>query len=205
LKDAIMKRLSALIAGALVLGAGYASAQGLEWTGAYGGVSMATNSGEHEYDNSGTVDYDLEGPAFGAFGGYLWGNGAVVYGAEAALTFGGVYEVDPETDTTYKDEYEYDQFIDVKGRVGYAAGDFLVYGALGMSWTRFQSNIGGKGSETINTSGMVYGIGADYRIADRYFAGAEVLRRTYDFYDAGQDVDIDAEMDTFTLRVGMRF
>ena len=200
-----MTKLIGIVAGALALAAGCANAQGLDWTGAYGGVSMATTSGEHEYDNSGVVDYYLEGPAFGAFGGYLWGNGAVVYGAEAALTFGGVYEVDPDDDFSYKDSYEYDRFFDLKGRVGYAAGDFLVYGALGMSWTRFQSNIGGKGSATVNTSGMVYGIGADYRIADGFFAGAEVLRRTYDFYDAGQDTDIDAEMDTITLRVGMQF
>jgi outer membrane immunogenic protein len=185
--------------------AGMTLAQGIDWTGGYGGVSMATHSGTHEYDDSGEDDYDLEGPAFGAFGGYMWGNGNLVYGVEGAISLGGVYEVTTDDTTTYKDEYEYTRFIDVKGRVGYAVSNFLLYGALGMSQARFESDIGSSDQANTNTSGMVFGLGADYQIADRYFVGAEYLRRDYDFFDSGQSVDIDAEIDTFTLRAGMKF
>ena len=115
-----------------------AVAQDSGWTGGYGGLSMATQSGSHEYSD-GDV-YDLEGPAFGAFGGYMWGNGALVYGAEAAITFGGVYEVDQDGSDSYKDEYEYQRFFDLKGRVGYAVNNFLVYGTLGMSRTEFKAD-----------------------------------------------------------------
>lgn len=180
-------------------------AQDTTWTGAYGGVSMATHSGSHEYNDSGETDYDLEGPAFGAFGGYMWGNGNLVYGAEAAISLGGVYEVDADDGDTYKDEYEYSRFIDVKGRVGYAVSDFLVYGTLGVSSARFDSDIGAPDQAKINTSGMIVGLGADYRIADSYFVGAEYLHRDYDFFDDGQEDDITAKIDTFTLRVGMKF
>lgn len=181
-----------------------ALAQDADWTGAYGGLSMATNDGSQEYDNDGDP-YELEGPAFGVFGGYMWANGQLVYGAEAALTLGGVYEVDGEDGTSYKDEYEYDRFFDVKGRLGYAVSDFLLYGTLGVSRTRFRSSIGEPDYVATNTTGMIYGVGADYRFGDRYFAGGEYLRRDYDFFDAGQEVDIEAEIDTFSLRVGMKF
>lgn len=180
-------------------------AQDSGWTGGYGGLSMATNDGTHEYDSSGETDYELEGPAFGAFGGYMWGNGNLVYGAEGAVTFGGVYETDPDDGDTYKDEYEYDRFVDLKGRVGYATGDFLVYGALGVSNARFQSNIGNTTEGSISTTGMIYGLGADYRFGNNFFAGAEYLRRNYDFFDPEQSVDIDSEIDTFSLRFGMKF
>jgi outer membrane immunogenic protein len=192
-------------ASVVVMTASSGIAQDSSWTGGYGGLSMATHTGSHEYDDSGVDDYDLEGPAFGAFGGYMWANGNLLYGAEAAITFGGVYEVDPDDDTSYKDEYEYSRFIDLKGRVGYAVSDFLVYGALGVSQARFDSEIGSTNQANNTTTGMILGLGADYRIAERYFVGAEYLRRDYDFFDSAQEVDIDAEINTFTLRAGMKF
>ena len=181
-------------------------AQGVDWTGAYGGISAATQTGTHSYDGGGPGDvYDLEGPAFGAFGGYMWASGNLVYGAEAAVSFGGVYEMTLDGATSYKDEYEYDRFFDLKGRLGYAAGNFLVYGTLGVSRTVFQSDIDGDDPLNINTNGLIYGLGADYKVTERYFVGAEYLRRNYDFFDSGQDVDIGSEINTFTLRVGLKF
>lgn len=194
-----------IIAAVLSLASGAAAAQGTEWTGLYGGVSMATTSGSHDYSDDDF--YDLEGPAFGAFGGYMWGNGNLVYGAEVALTLGGVYEVELERDggESFKDSYEYDRFVDVKGRLGYAVSDFLVYGTLGMTQGRFKADIGS--SDQVNTypTGVAYGLGADYSFGDRFFAGADYTRRDFDFFEDNQAVDIDANLDVLTLRLGMKF
>ena len=180
-------------------------AQGVDWTGAYGGISAATHTGSQVYDDGGPGDvYDLEGPAFGAFGGYMWASGNLVYGAEAAVSFGGVYEVSLDGVTSYKDEYEYDRFFDLKGRLGYAAGNVLVYGTLGVSQTQYQADITGDQVNT-NVTGVIYGLGADYKVTDSYFVGAEYLRRNYDFYESQQDVSIGADVNTFTLRVGLKF
>ena len=180
-------------------------AQGVDWTGAYGGISAATQTGTHSYDGGGPGDvYDLEGPAFGAFGGYMWASGNLVYGAEAAVSFGGVYEMTLDGATSYKDDYEYDRFFDLKGRLGYAAGNVLVYGTLGVSQTQYQADITGDQVNT-NVTGVIYGLGADYKVTDSYFVGAEYLRRNYDFYESQQGVSIGADVNTFTLRVGLKF
>jgi Outer membrane protein beta-barrel domain len=189
----------------MVLCSAAASAQDAGWTGAYGGLSMATNSGSHEYNAPGDEFYDLEGPAFGAFGGYNWAYGNLIFGVEGAATFGGVYEVETDGSTSYKNVYEYDRFLDLKGRVGYAVSDFLVYGTLGISSARFRADIGDPEQVDTETTGMLYGVGADYSFGDRYFAGGEIVRRSIDFFEARQADEIDAEIDTFTLRVGMKF
>ncbi len=184
----------------LVLATGSVSAQGLDWGGVYGGVAMATSTGSHEYVGEDDF-YDLEGPNFGAFAGYMWDQGNLTYGAEVAASRGGIYEVTVDGVTSYKDEYEYTRFLDVKGRVGYSLNNVLLYGTLGVSRARFISGV----TESTDTTGMILGVGADYQIADRYFVGAEYQRRNFDFYDADQDVDIDAKIDSFSLRAGIRF
>ncbi|WP_169052269.1 outer membrane protein [Tabrizicola sp. YIM 78059] len=193
--------ISVAAALALSSAAGSVSAQGADWSGLYGGLSMATHDGGNYYDGSDTVTYDLEGPAFGAFIGYNWGNGPLVYGAELAASKGGVYEVEPDGGTSYKDEYEYTRFLDLKGRVGYTFHNVLLYGTLGVSRASFLSDE----TVTIDTTGTVFGLGADYQFGGRYFVGAEYLRRQYDFYDFNQGSDIEGDINTFTLRGGFRF
>lgn len=171
-----------------------------DWSGFYGGASMATHSGSHEYDNNGDP-YELEGPAFGIFAGYMMSSGNLSYGAELAASKGGVYEYYAPTDTTYKDEYEYTSFLDLKGRLGYSMNNVLLYGTLGLSRGHFISDV----DNSVNTNGSLFGFGADYRVNEKFFVGAEYLRRNYDFYDPNQDSDIDAEINSFSLRAGVSF
>lgn len=185
-------------------------AQDPDWTGAYGGLTAAHSTGFHDYspDFGPSGNYDIEGPSFGGFFGYMWGKGNLVYGAELAAVLSGVYETDVDGTNpwfSYNNEYEYHHFVDLKGRFGYATGRFLVYGTLGASWARFDANIGEPDQVNSNVSGLAYGVGADYRLTDRMFVGAEYLRRNYGFHEAQQDVDIDARIDTITLRLGMKF
>ena len=177
-------------------GAGFAQ----DWSGFYAGASMATHSGSHEYNNDGDP-YDLEGPAFGIFAGYMMSSGNLSYGAELAASKGGVYEYYAPSDISYKDEYEYTSFIDLKGRLGYSMNNVLLYGTLGLSRGHFISDV----DNSLNTSGTVFGFGADYKVNEKFFVGAEYLRRNYDFYDPFQGDDIEARINSFSLRAGVSF
>lgn len=185
---------------AFVASAVPALAQSVDWTGFYGGISGAINDGTQDYDSDGQTDYDLEGPTFGIFAGHSWSNGPLIYGVELAASRGGVYEVSLDGETSYKDDYEFTRFVDLKGRVGYAMNSVLVYGTLGLSRTRFVEN---GATSTYDASGLIYGVGADYQIGARSFVGAEYTRRTYDVGLSGGT--LDAEMDTLAFRLGMKF
>ena len=184
----------------LAIASGAAFAQETDWTGFYGGVSLATHDGTHDYVDISDL-YDLEGSAVSVFAGRLWDTGILVYGAEIAASSGGVYEREFDGSESYEDEYEYTRFLDLKGRVGYDVKGVLVYGTLGVSRARFLSDF----SINTNATGMVLGMGADYQLGDRYFVGAEYLRRNYDFYEPSEDSDVDADVSTFSLRAGIKF
>lgn len=182
----------------LSLGLGSA-AMAQDLSGFYAGLSMTTHSGSHVYDDG--DEYDLEGPAFGGFVGYMMTSGNLSYGGELAASKGGVYEVEPDDSTSYKDEYEYTRFLDLKGRVGYTMDKVFLYGTVGLSRAHFVSNV----TTSVNSTGNVFGVGADYNVNDKFFVGAEYLRRNYDYFDPQQDVDIDASINSISLRGGIKF
>jgi outer membrane immunogenic protein len=184
---------------AMLSSVGMASAQDL--SGFYAGGSMATHSGSQVYDGDVDDPYDLEGPAFGLFAGYLMSRGNLSFGGELSVSKGGVYEYYAPDDESYKDEYEYTRFIDLKGRLGYTMSNVLLYGTVGLSRSNFISDV----VDSVNVSGNLYGVGAEYKVNEKFFVGAEYLRRNYEFNDPFQSVDIDAEMNSLNLRAGISF
>lgn len=184
---------------AMLAVAGAASAQ--DPTGFYAGGSMATHSGSQVYDGDVGDPFDLEGPAFGLFAGYLMTKGNLSFGGEVSVSKGGVYEYDPVFDESFKDEYEYTEFIDLKGRLGYTVSNVMLYGTAGLSRTNFVSDV----VDSVNANGNLYGLGAEYKVNEKVFVGAEYLRRNFEFNDPFQSVDIDAEMDSLSLRAGVSF
>ena len=185
----------------VIVSASVGHAQVGSWTGPYGGITQAAVSGTDVY-SGGEFDglsWDIDGQTAGVFTGYLWATENIIYGAETAMTLGKVYEADQE------DYFQFDRFLDVKARLGSIVGSALVYGTLGVSRARFNAFIGSEREDTTNAIGVVYGFGIDYKFAARYFIGAEYLRRSYGFYEAAQSADIDAKINSITLRIGMQF
>ncbi|MEI6797627.1 MAG: outer membrane beta-barrel protein [Pseudomonadota bacterium] len=180
-----------------------ATAQDVPWKGAYGGLTRANNLGDDDYSID--LSYDLEGQTTGAFAGYLWAKNKMVYGVETAVTLGKVYEVEKDGSFRFEDDYQYERFFDLKGRFGYSAGHVLLYSLLGLSHTDFRADMRRAYEIDTSTNGLMYGVGADYRVAGQTFIGVEYLRRSYDFYEPLQDVDISSKINTLTLRVGMEF
>ena len=166
-------------------------AQAQDFSGLYGGVSYG--------DARGTIDlpadtiYDIEGQAAGVFLGYNVQSGALVYGGELAYQSGDIPMV------VYSGA-RVDRIFDLKGRLGYALGSTLVYGVLGYSSNRLYA-----GDDYTTGGGVAFGLGVEYRVSDRFFVGAEYLRRKM-HNDASIFVQEGyPDVSTLTLRVGMSF
>jgi outer membrane immunogenic protein len=165
-----------------------------DWSGFYAGLTAGTNRGEQDYYNNG-LDYYFKGETYGLIAGYNQATaGPWVYGAELGLIGGSVYEEDIDTGEEYP-EYEFNRFIDAKARVGYAVDDYLFYGALGYSHAEWS-----EGGDPYSGGGPLFALGVDYRVADRYFIGAEIQRR-----DLHVNYPFEATVDTLSIRAGLSF
>jgi outer membrane immunogenic protein len=58
------------------------------------------------------------------------------------------------------------------------------------------------GGNDLSDSGLVYGLGFDYAVNDRWTVGGEVLQHQFDDFDASGN-DFDAT--TIKAKVGLRF
>lgn len=175
---------------------------GPAWDGFYGGGLVAFETGEQTYFSGAggsNGPHDLEGITYGAFLGYSFQRGELVYGAEAAYALG---EVPSDVPSTFGANYS--SFVDLKARAGYAVGDALIYGVLGGSLGVWEDRTGPP--ETASTSGMNYGLGIDYQITDQFFLGAEYLVRDLSGeFDEPSDVSIETINQSAQIRVGLRF
>lgn len=164
------------------------------WAGTYGGLSYTTGDAFQDYDSGST--YDLDGSGLGLMVGYNYATGPWVIGAELAYNAAKISEPSPNED------YTFTSFLDLKARAGYAMNNVLFYGTLGATFTEWQE---GSGNGGFDGNGFVYGVGLDYLVSSKFFVGAEYLARDVesDWNDGGST--FDADMDTFTLRAGMKF
>jgi outer membrane immunogenic protein len=188
----------AILASAALMAASPVVAQ--DWNGFYAGLAAGRVNGDWAHFSSGGGSPFNDGAyssdtIAGAFLGYNYQSGAMVYGGELALSGAGdlCFEEYP-TECT-------DNFVDLKGRVGYASGSALFYGVLGLSRAKYDySDV-----ETFTLSGYSYGIGVDYAFQGQYFVGGEILRRdgmdNDDFFGDSTEHDLTS----VTIRFGMNF
>ncbi len=182
---------------AVLLAAGLSSsvAQAQDWSGFYGGLSLGRATADMDYGDDGSLDADFKGGEMTAFVGYNFQNGPMVYGAELAYSNSGLEDVTDAAET-------FKSFLDLKGRAGYASGQVLYYGVLGYSKnTYFRTNA------SINSTGngLAYGIGAEFAASDRVFVGAEILRRNFQNDRNVDYVGISGDIQTVSIRAGMKF
>lgn len=139
------------------------------WTGLYAGASLSNNDAEV----ANLLDSDAV--SYGAFAGFRhqYENNVVV-GVE------GTYAVSenfagPGSDT---------EMYGVEAQAGFAFGRVLPYASVGLA-------------KAAGEDAVTYGIGVDYAVTDRIFAGVKYTRIDLR--------DVDAESDTVGVRVGFRF
>ena len=181
--------------GVLLLGLSAGAAQSQDWSGFYGGLNLDAAGGKMDYGNSGALDNDFSGSGFGAFAGYNLQRGNVVYGGELAFASTDLTDVDVPAES-------FKNYIDLKGRVGFAAGKALYYGVLGYSFNTYHrdgSAIDSKGD------GFAFGFGMDYMVSEKMFVGGELLRRTMINPSNDDYSELRSQVDTLSLRLGMKF
>lgn len=160
-------------------------APGLDWSGAYVGGQL----GYGDVDSNG-AGLDGNGWLGGVHAGYRWDLGSWVAGTELSWDKASIDLGDVAGD-------ELDSVAALKLTAGREIGNSLVYGALGMA--QANATVGG---EDLSDTGLVYGLGFDYAVNDRWTVGGEVLQHNFDEFD-GTDVDVDAT--TVKAKVALQF
>lgn len=156
-----------------------AAPAGIDWTGFYAGLQYGRGDGDISY-GSGSIalgDYD----SYGLHAGYLADKGQYVLGGE--LDFN---RIDADGGRA--------EFWRLKGRLGADLGKFLPYVTMGVAHY----------SETgLSETGLVYGLGLEYLVAERFSIGAEYTRNS--FSDVGDIDGLEFDADAVQLRASFRF
>ena len=171
----------------------------MDWTGGYVGLSFGGVTGDIDFNPAPARAMD-DGTAAALYGGYMVQRGNLVFGGELALN-----SVNDTAVTGFVGTSEVTDMTDLKGRLGYASGSFLVYGILGYSFGTYNDLIGTPGNKW-DIDGLNYGVGVDYALTNNWILGAEYLLRDVDGDNpagGGQTVDID--YDSFSIRATYKF
>ena len=155
-----------------------------DWTGFYAGGSL----GYADVTGSNTLGDDVNGLTFGVHGGYDYDLGALVLGGEVDLSGFDVTDESIGLDV--------DQVARAKLRVGYDAGDFLPYAALGVA------QLTTSGAVDDEDMGNFYGLGIDFRATDQMRVGGEILQHEFEDF-AGSGIDVEAV--TASARISFEF
>ncbi len=160
-----------------------------DWSGFYVGGQISY--GMLDSDDLGV---DGEGRLNGLHAGYQRDFGRFVLGAELEHDWGRIDITDVETGDDTGGTI--DRVLRAKLRVGYDAGRFLPYLTAGYA----QADLSDAGDDQVE--GVVYGIGTEIRLTDRFSTGVEFLR--HDFDDIA-GTDASASVTTIGLRGTFRF
>jgi len=120
------------------------------WQGFYLGAT-----GSYDWGRFGGGDYNAKGAGGGAYTGYNWQSGQVVYGIEADVGYNGQ---DGRTSGGYRGEAGWDG--SVRGRVGYDLNPFLIYGTAGVA---LQNNELKDATSSDDKTSVGYTVGACYQ------------------------------------------
>jgi outer membrane immunogenic protein len=133
------------------------------WAGPYLGGNLGYGWGS--VDNNPTKPSGLAG---GVEGGYNWQSGRFVYGIEGDLDITGA------DDTFAPWKFSNPWFGTVRGRVGYAFNNVLIYGTGGLAFGELRADTFGL-TESHTTAGWTLGVGAEVGLAQNWTAKIEYL------------------------------
>lgn len=158
-----------------------------DWSGFYLGAQIGTGGVDYTSTAGGPVLMSDDFNTYGLHAGYMHDLGRAVIGGE----------LDYDMANLDSDDRDVSLFR-LKARVGYNAGNFLPYFTAGLARLKGDKDDAPRLSDT----GSFYGIGAAYKISERFTVGGEYLKHDFDdFDDSGFDLDVDS----FTLRASYNF
>ncbi|MBM3604065.1 MAG: porin family protein [Alphaproteobacteria bacterium] len=156
-----------------------------DWSGFYAGLQYGQGSGDLSL-TGGEVSEDFD--AYGIHAGYNRDFGRFVLGGDLDYNRLDIDNVDDKGD-----------MLRLRARAGYDAGRFLPYVSLGAA--RVKADLGGD--LDLSETAVTYGIGADFKVTERFTLGAEYTRQ--DFSDVADVDNLDLDSDMVQLRASFRF
>jgi outer membrane immunogenic protein len=188
------------------------------WTGAYVGLNAGYGWGDADHlpgptSGTGINDLDIDGAFAGGQVGFNYQMNQIVLGGEFDIQWSGIDGScaagvcggggPPAT------EHEIDWFGTLRGRLGYAAGEWMPYitGGWAFGEATRTTGAGGGASSSNNISGWTLGGGVEWAFAPGWSAKAEYQYidfgdETYDF-PIGFDPIVD--LTVHTVRVGINW
>jgi outer membrane immunogenic protein len=137
------------------------------WTGFYLGAM-----GGYAQENSDGLG-TLSGGFAGGTAGYNWQMGNIVLGIEADAAWADVGATVGAFEARIRD------MGTVRGRVGYAFDQVLIYGTGGYAWADNRFTVGALSDSTIH-SGWTVGAGVEVMFAPKWSVKAEYLYRSFE-------------------------
>ncbi|MEH6737823.1 MAG: outer membrane beta-barrel protein [Sulfitobacter sp.] len=144
----------------------------LSWTGGYIGLQLG--SGDNTASDGSTSE-EINIDSVGLHTGYLYDLGTFVVGGE--LSFDRVSSDEADDDDT--------DMIRLRGRVGYDLGKFMPYVTLGAAHVS---------DDDVSKNGISYGIGAEYRVTEKFNLGLEFSRTTFNDVDNNDGLNFDVDL-----------
>jgi outer membrane immunogenic protein len=189
---------------------GYPSPHNLPaiWSGGYAGLNAGYGWGRTAVSAPGFGAANPSGGLGGLHAGYNWQSGNIVFGTEADLnlswaqntsTFAGGASINSHPTWVSS----------LRGRLGYAFNNTLVYGTLGLALTNTNFTLQQPGSYTQLSEtqfGYVVGLGAEYKITPQASLRLEALH--YGFADKNLNLGsgiTPLSSSLNTVRAGMTF
>ncbi|MER8870554.1 outer membrane protein [Mesorhizobium sp. M0814] len=219
-----MKRLL-VIASTLVASASFASAAdvssmaeppaGFVWSGGYVGLQAGYGWGKSDNDFPSSpiaeISGDIDGGLVGIYGGWNWQFNQVVTGFDADVNYSGI-EGTKNNDFGESLTTELKWNGAVRGRLGYAFDQVLIYGAGGLAFGDIDVDVFDAGGTFANASetkaGWTVGIGTDIAFSANLIGRAEYRYTDYgevDYTTPGGDGTIDVKIHTVALGLAYKF
>jgi outer membrane immunogenic protein len=133
------------------------------WSGPYLGGQLG-----YQWGNTTNSPARPSGIAGGVRGGYNWQSGSVVFGVEADLN------ISAAEDRFASWKFSNPWFGTVRGRLGYAFSNVLIYGTLGLAVGGGRVELGGM-SENKTHTGWTAGAGMEVALTSAWSARVEYL------------------------------
>ncbi len=170
----------------------YSPASVYNWSGPYAGLNVG-----YELGKVANSSINPRGIAGGGQFGYNWQSGQFVFGGETDIQFSGA----DDTFAPYK--FSNPWFGTLRGRVGVALNNILLYGTGGLAYGDLKGELGGL-TETKTLTGWTGGLGMEVGFTPNWSAKVEYLymdlgNRTYSI--TGVDNGLQASM----LRFGLNY
>ncbi|SFZ81367.1 outer membrane immunogenic protein [Devosia enhydra] len=168
------------------------------WSGAYIGANLGYGFGGIADDDTPPYEDDIDGWLAGVQAGYNVNLGGVVLGVEGDIAWTNLQVQEDDGDFEVGDGIDWVGTI--RGRAGFDAGMFLVYGTAGVAFAG--ASIFDYDSEIL--TGWVAGAGVEAMVTENVSLKAEYLYHDFGFTDF-EDYGYGVSSNFSTIKVGANF